>query len=36
MLVTTSPSIEGRRITAYLGIVSGDAIMAVMVEQARA
>jgi uncharacterized protein YbjQ (UPF0145 family) len=27
MLITTTPQIEGRRITAYLGVVSGEAIM---------
>jgi uncharacterized protein YbjQ (UPF0145 family) len=27
MLITTTPQIEGKRITAYLGIVSGEAIM---------
>jgi len=27
MLVVTTPSIEGKRITTYLGIVSGEAIM---------
>jgi uncharacterized protein YbjQ (UPF0145 family) len=27
MIVTTTPSVEGRRITAYLGIVTGEAIM---------
>lgn len=27
MLICTAPSIEGKRITAYHGIVSGDAIM---------
>lgn len=27
MLVVTTPSIEGRRITRYLGLVSGDAIL---------
>lgn len=27
MLVTTTESVEGRQITAYLGIVSGDAVM---------
>jgi uncharacterized protein YbjQ (UPF0145 family) len=27
MIVTTSPSVEGRPVTAYLGIVSGDAIL---------
>lgn len=27
MIVTTTPSIEGRRITAYRGIVTGEAIM---------
>ncbi|MEE8274256.1 MAG: heavy metal-binding domain-containing protein [Alphaproteobacteria bacterium] len=27
MIVTTTPSIEGRRITEYLGVVSGEAIM---------
>jgi uncharacterized protein YbjQ (UPF0145 family) len=26
MLVTTTPTVEGRRITAYLGVVSGEAI----------
>lgn len=27
MIVTTTDSVEGRAITAYLGIVSGDAVM---------
>ncbi len=27
MLVVTTPSIEGKRITQYLGLVSGDAIL---------
>ena len=27
MLIVTTPNLEGRRITAYLGIVSGDAIV---------
>ena len=27
MIVTTTESVEGRRITQYLGIVSGDAVM---------
>ncbi len=27
MIITTSPSVEGRSITGYLGVVSGDAIM---------
>jgi uncharacterized protein YbjQ (UPF0145 family) len=27
MIVTTTPSIDGRHIRAYLGIVSGEAIM---------
>ena len=27
MIITTSPSVEGHRIAAYLGIVSGDAIL---------
>jgi uncharacterized protein YbjQ (UPF0145 family) len=27
MIVTTTPSVEGQRITAYLGIVAGEAIM---------
>jgi uncharacterized protein YbjQ (UPF0145 family) len=27
MLVTTTPSIEGKRITKYLGIVTGEAIL---------
>ena len=27
MLITTTPNIEGRRITAYHGIVSGEAIL---------
>ena len=27
MIVTTTPSIEGRKITTYLGIVTGEAIM---------
>lgn len=27
MIVTTTPSVEGQRVTAYLGIVAGEAIM---------
>jgi uncharacterized protein YbjQ (UPF0145 family) len=27
MIVVTTPSLEGRRITRYLGLVSGDAIL---------
>ena len=27
MLVTTTPSIEGRKITKYIGIVTGEAIL---------
>jgi len=27
MIITTTPSVEGRRIQSYLGIVSGEAIM---------
>jgi uncharacterized protein YbjQ (UPF0145 family) len=27
MLITTTPSIEGRRITEYLGVVAGEAIV---------
>lgn len=27
MIVTTTPSIEGHRITAYMGIVTGEAIL---------
>lgn len=27
MLITTTPQIEGKKITAYLGVVSGEAIM---------
>jgi len=27
MLITTTPQVEGKRITAYLGLVSGEAIM---------
>ncbi|WP_342211325.1 heavy metal-binding domain-containing protein, partial [Microvirga pakistanensis] len=27
MIVTTTPTIEGRRIAAYRGIVSGEAIL---------
>ncbi|HHV65377.1 MAG TPA: heavy metal-binding domain-containing protein [Peptococcaceae bacterium] len=27
MILTTTPSVEGRKITAYLGIVTGEAIM---------
>ncbi len=27
IIITTTPSIEGRKILAYLGIVSGEAIM---------
>ena len=31
MLITTTDSVEGRRITAYLGVVSGDAIVGAIV-----
>ena len=27
MIVTTTPTVEGRRIAAYLGVVSGEAII---------
>jgi uncharacterized protein YbjQ (UPF0145 family) len=27
MIVTTTPSVEGQRITAYLGVVTGEAIL---------
>jgi uncharacterized protein YbjQ (UPF0145 family) len=27
MIITTTPSIDGRRITAYRGIVTGEAIL---------
>lgn len=27
MIITTTPGIEGKRITSYLGIVTGEAIM---------
>jgi uncharacterized protein YbjQ (UPF0145 family) len=27
MLITTTPQVEGKKITAYLGLVSGEAIM---------
>jgi len=27
MIITTTESVEGRKVTAYLGIVSGDAVM---------
>ncbi len=27
MIITTTPSIEGTRITSYLGVVAGEAIM---------
>jgi uncharacterized protein YbjQ (UPF0145 family) len=27
MLITTTPSVEGKRITKYLGIVTGEAIL---------
>lgn len=27
MIVTTTPTVEGRRVVAYLGIVTGEAIM---------
>jgi uncharacterized protein YbjQ (UPF0145 family) len=27
MLVTTTPTIEGRRITRYCGVVAGEAIL---------
>jgi uncharacterized protein YbjQ (UPF0145 family) len=27
MIITTTPSIEGRKITRYLGVVTGEAIM---------
>lgn len=27
MILTTTPSIEGHKITAYLGVITGEAIM---------
>ena len=27
MILTTTPSIEGRKITSYLGVITGEAIM---------
>jgi uncharacterized protein YbjQ (UPF0145 family) len=27
MIITTTDSVEGRQVTAYLGVVSGDAVM---------
>ncbi len=27
MLVTTTPSVEGKKVTAYLGLVTGEAIL---------
>jgi uncharacterized protein YbjQ (UPF0145 family) len=27
MLITTTPQVEGKKIKAYLGLVSGEAIM---------
>lgn len=27
MILTTTPSVEGRKITSYLGVVAGEAIM---------
>jgi uncharacterized protein YbjQ (UPF0145 family) len=27
MLITTTPQVEGKKVTAYLGLVSGEAIM---------
>jgi uncharacterized protein YbjQ (UPF0145 family) len=27
MIVTTTPSVEGRRVTAYLGLVTGEVIL---------
>jgi uncharacterized protein YbjQ (UPF0145 family) len=27
MIITTTPNIEGKRITAYLGIVTGEAVL---------
>ncbi len=27
MLITTTPSVEGRRIVSYLGVVAGEAVM---------
>jgi uncharacterized protein YbjQ (UPF0145 family) len=27
MLITTTPSVEGQKITRYLGLVSGEAIL---------
>ncbi len=29
MLITTTDSVEGRRVTAYLGVVTGEAILGV-------
>lgn len=31
MLTTTTPSVEGKKITRYIGIVSGDAILGINV-----
>ncbi len=27
MVITTTPSVEGRKITAYLGVIAGEAVM---------
>ena len=27
MIITTTDSVEGRQVSAYLGVVSGDAVM---------
>jgi len=27
MVITTTPTVEGRRITAYLGVIAGEAVM---------
>lgn len=29
MIITTTPSVEGKRITRYLGVIAGEAIMGV-------
>jgi len=31
MIITTTPNIEGKRIAEYLGVVTGEAIMALLI-----
>jgi uncharacterized protein YbjQ (UPF0145 family) len=36
MILTTTPSIEGKRAVKYLGLVSGDAILGANIASGRA